>query len=288
MSHPRNDMHWLADAVLHGTYRVGCRLGEGGTGAVYLAEHVGIGRTVALKVMRPYLLEDATAAERFVREARAAGGIQHRHVVTVTDFGLDQVAGHDVAYLVMKHLQGETLEAVLESRRRLPVAQVVDIVEQIAAALAAAHARGLLHRDLKPANIWLKPDARGGFHVTLLDFGIAKLRDDTFARREAVPADAAPTMAVHSDETASPATPAGESIGTHAYMSPEQCVGDDVDRRSDLYSLGVVVYRGSAPNTIWSNNRAVSMSSSPARTASSARRGFTPSDTRRYRHARGG
>lgn len=238
MSENELQVEWLTGEVLHGKYRVGPRLGEGGMGAVYLAEHVGIGRAVALKVVRPDLLADSSAADRFVREARAAGGIQHRHVVNVTDFGVAQVAGHDVAYLVMEQLHGETLEAVLEVRRRLPLPQVVDIVEQVAAALAAAHSRGVVHRDLKPANIWLTPDARGGFHVTLLDFGIAKLRDDTFARRE-------PPLPLASvaHGTGSTATQVGESIGTPAYMSPEQCVGDEVDQRSDIYSFGVVVYQ---------------------------------------------
>lgn len=236
-------MPWLAGAVLHDKYRIGRRLGEGGMGAVYLADHVGIGRTVALKVVHPELLADATAAERFVREARAAGGIQHRHVVNVTDFGVDQVAGHDVAYLVMEQLHGGTLEDVLETRKRLPLMQVVDIVEQVAAALAAAHARGVVHRDLKPANIWLTPDARSGFHVTLLDFGIAKLRDDTFARREPDAALPVERESATNRATSGTATQVGESIGTPAYMSPEQCVGDGVDLRSDVYSLGVVVYQ---------------------------------------------
>jgi hypothetical protein len=153
------------------------------------------------------------------------------------------VAEYDVAYLVMEYLHGETLEAVLESRRRLPVAQVVDIVEQVAAALAAAHARGVVHRDLKPANIWLTPDARGGFHVTLLDFGIAKLRDDQFGRGEQAPRVHRPLSAGDVDAAVSTATQVGESIGTPAYMSPEQCVGDAVDLRSDVYSFGVVVYQ---------------------------------------------
>lgn len=236
-------MEWLTGAVLHGKYRVDRLLGEGGMGAVYLAEHVGIGRPVALKVVRPDLLADATAADRFVREARAAGAIQHRHVVNVTDFGVDRIADYDVAYLVMEYLHGETLEAVLESRRRLPVAQVVDIVEQVASALAAAHARGVVHRDLKPANIWLTPDARGGFHVTLLDFGIAKLRDDRLGRGEAVPRTHLLQGIGNVDVAASTATQVGESIGTPAYMSPEQCVGDVVDLRSDVYSFGVVVYQ---------------------------------------------
>lgn len=236
-------MESLTGAVLHGKYRVGRRLGEGGMGAVYRAEHMGIGRDVALKVVRSDLLADATAAERFVREARAAGAIQHRHVVNVTDFGVDQVNEQDVAYLVMEYLHGETLEAVLEARRRLPVAQVVDIVEQVASALSAAHAHGVVHRDLKPANIWLTPDARGGFHVTLLDFGIAKLRDDQFGRAESAPRAHRPLSPGDVDAAVSTATQIGESIGTPAYMSPEQCVGDAVDLRSDVYSFGVVVYQ---------------------------------------------
>lgn len=236
-------MDSLTGAVLHGKYRIGRRLGEGGMGAVYRAEHIGIGRDVALKVVRPDLLADATAAERFVREARAAGAIQHRHVVNVTDFGVDRVNDHDVAYLVMEYLQGETLEAVLESRRRLPVAQVVDLVEQVASALSAAHARGVVHRDLKPANIWLTPDARGGFHVTLLDFGIAKLRDDQFGRGDATRRVQREWSEGDIDAAVSTATQVGESIGTPAYMSPEQCVGDAVDLRSDVYSFGVVVYQ---------------------------------------------
>lgn len=236
-------MNWLTGAVLHDKYRVGQQLGEGGMGAVYLAEHIGIGRTVALKVVRPELMADPTASERFVREARAAGGIRSRHVVNVTDFGVDHVAGHDVAYHVMEQLFGETLEAVLDSQRRLPLPQVIDIVDQVCVALAAAHARGVVHRDLKPANIWLTPDARGGFHVTLLDFGIAKLRDDTFAHRESALSIDAFSVVAQEGNGSSTATQLGESIGTPAYMSPEQCTGDDVDRRSDLYSLGIVVYQ---------------------------------------------
>ncbi len=238
-----DSMKWLTGSVLHDKYRVGQQLGEGGMGAVYLAEHIGIGRTVALKVVRPELMADATASERFVREARAAGGIRNRHVVNVTDFGVDHVAGHEVAYLVMEQLFGETLEAVLDTQRRLPLPQVVDIVEQVCIALGAAHARGVVHRDLKPANIWLTPDARGGFHVTLLDFGIAKLRDDTFAHRDGEASVGAAPIVVANSNGSSTATQLGESIGTPAYMSPEQCTGDEVDRRSDLYSLGIVVYQ---------------------------------------------
>ncbi|MBL0940886.1 MAG: serine/threonine protein kinase [Gemmatimonadaceae bacterium] len=234
-------MESLTDVVIHAKYRIGRSLGEGGMGAVYLAEHIGIGRRVAVKVVRPELLTDATAAERFTREARAAGGLQHRHVVNVTDFGVDTIDGHDIAYLVMEALQGETLEEVLEARGPLRLPQVVDIVTQVVSALSAAHARGVVHRDLKPANIFLTPDARGGFHVTLLDFGIAKLRDDTFSKSGSSSRNVGERTNSLIDNPM--ATQAGESIGTPAYMSPEQCVGDEVDARSDLYSLGVVVYQ---------------------------------------------
>jgi eukaryotic-like serine/threonine-protein kinase len=235
--------------VLEGKYRITRRLGEGGMGAVYLAEHEGIGREVALKIVHPELLTDAMAAERFTREARAAGGVQHRHVVNVTDFGVDRVEGQNVAYLVMERLTGQTLEAVLDGGESLPLRQIVDIVAQVAEGLEAAHALGIVHRDLKPANIWLTPDARGGFHVTLLDFGIAKLRDDQLAQHNGKPVDttAAPDAVSPASPAAtarsSTATQVGESVGTPAYMSPEQCVGDAVDRRSDIYSLGIVVYQ---------------------------------------------
>ncbi len=113
-------MESLTGQIVDGKYRVGRRLGEGGMGAVYLAEHIGIGRHVALKIVRPELLSEPTAAERFQREARAAGAIQHRNVADVTDFGIARVSGSDSAYLVMEQLHGQTLEEVLEERRRLP------------------------------------------------------------------------------------------------------------------------------------------------------------------------
>jgi len=235
-------MESLTGMVIDGKYRVGRSLGEGGMGAVYLAEHIGIGRNVALKIVRPELLSEPTAAERFQREARAAGAIQHPNVVNVTDFGIAAVAGSDIAYLVMEQLHGQTLEDVLHERRRIPLRQVVDIVEQVASALTAAHVIGVVHRDLKPANIWLSPDDRGGFRVTLLDFGIAKLRDDGLVARQSVPV--VPEISLsNSREADNTSTQVGESIGTPAYMSPEQCVGDAVDARSDIYSLGIVVYQ---------------------------------------------
>ncbi len=114
-------MESLTGQVVDGKYRVGRSLGEGGMGAVYLAEHIGIGRHVALKIVRPELLPEPTAAERFKREARAAGGIQHRNVVNVTDFGIAAVGGREIAYLVMEQRHGQTLDDVLQERRTLPL-----------------------------------------------------------------------------------------------------------------------------------------------------------------------
>jgi hypothetical protein len=248
----------LFGEVIDGKYLVGECLGEGGMGAVFLAEHIGIGRTVALKIVQPELLSDTSAAERFKREARAAGALRHPNVVNVTDFGVADVAGEATAYLVMEHLHGRTLADVIKSRKALPARLIVDIVDQVAEALAAAHARGVVHRDLKPANIWLSPDERGGFRVTLLDFGIAKLRDDAMLSSGRLgpempmvesPAPDAETLDLRLAPTGSDwappegATRVGEIVGTPAYMSPEQCAGADIDGRSDIYSLGIVVYQ---------------------------------------------
>jgi eukaryotic-like serine/threonine-protein kinase len=244
----------LTGRTIDGKYVVSHCLGEGGMGAVFLAQHVGIGRPVALKVIQPELLADPSAAERFKLEARAAGTLRHPNIVNVTDFGVTDVDGRAVAYLVMEHLTGQTLAAVLDEQGRLPLRLVTDIVAQIAEALEAAHANGIVHRDLKPANIWLTPDARGGFTVTLLDFGIAKLRDQAMTGIESAPV----ALSIAHDEATLPGidatlvkprtasgsvTTAGQIVGTPAYMSPEQCSGAAVDPPSDIYSLGVVVFR---------------------------------------------
>ena len=279
--------------LLDGKYRIDSLLGEGGMGAVYRATHLGTTRTVAVKVIQPRLSDRPEFVERFHREAEAAGRLRHPNVVDVTDFGVAQIPGGRVAYLVMEFLDGCTLGDVLAEEQRLPVSWVVDILDQVSSALDEAHRQGMVHRDLKPDNIWLEPNRRGGYTVKVLDFGLVKLdvasgaatpKPDLFPverpllarerpamhtsaaeRRTPTPASAvldAPTFvgwdadadtivdgahAQPSDVTvgrdALALTQMGSITGTPLYMSPEQCRGEPVDPRSDIYSLGVIAYR---------------------------------------------
>jgi tRNA A-37 threonylcarbamoyl transferase component Bud32 len=188
-------------------------LGSGGMGQVYLAEDTELERRVALKVMHPHLAKDPSGRLRFLREARAAAAIQHDHIVTIY-----QVGQHDnIPFLAMQLLEGETLASWIGHAGRPPVAEIVRIGQEIAAGLSAAHRAGLIHRDIKPDNIWL--DA-GDRRVKLLDFGLAR------------------TMAEGPNLTHS-----GYILGTPAYMSPEQAMNEPCDHRSDLFSLGTVLYR---------------------------------------------
>jgi hypothetical protein len=196
-----------------GEYAVRAVLGRGGMGAVLLADDTALGRQVAVKVMLPTVAADPIARERFLREARAAAGIQHDHVVQIHHVGEDG----GVPYLVMPLLRGEALEARLEREGALPVAEVIRIGAEAAEGLAAAHAQNLIHRDVKPANLWL--EAPGG-RVKVLDFGLA--------RQETV---------------GDSVTRSGTILGTPAYMAPEQVDGLRVDARADLFSLGASLYR---------------------------------------------
>jgi serine/threonine protein kinase len=193
-------------------YRVRKRLGEGGMGLVLLAEDIQLKRDVALKVMRPALAENPDARQRFLREGQAMAAIQHDHIVTIYQVG----DADGVPFLAMQLLTGMPLDEWLRQVPRPSVAQVVRIGKEIARGLTAAHERGLIHRDIKPANIWLEaPSGR----VKILDFGLARVVKD----------------ATH-------VTKAGNLIGTPAYMAPEQVQDGEVDCRSDLFSLGVVMY----------------------------------------------
>lgn len=167
----------LIGEVLDGKYHLDKRLGQGGMGAVFLATHLGTKRPVALKVIAPQFMANEEIGERFRREAEAAGRLRHPNVVNVTDFGVAMVGRHRVAYLVMEYLDGCSLGDMIKEKGALPLALVVDIVEQICLAIGNAHRQGVIHRDLKPDNIWLQPDGRGGYLVKVLDFGLAKLRD---------------------------------------------------------------------------------------------------------------
>jgi serine/threonine-protein kinase len=198
-------------------------LGEGGMGAVYVAEHPVLGRRVAIKVLRRELVQDEKLVGRFINEARAADAIRHPNIVQVQDVGL---LSDGLPYIVMELLEGQTLGARLQAAGRLGVGETLAIGEQVASAVAAAHNVGIIHRDLKPDNIFLvaDPAAPGGQRVKVLDFGIAKLRIEMGG----------------SDLK----TKTGAVMGTPAYMSPEQCLGrsGEVDHRTDVYALGVILF----------------------------------------------
>ncbi|MFJ2647511.1 tetratricopeptide repeat protein [Streptomyces sp. NPDC087420] len=212
----------MADTrLIQGRYRLLELIGRGGMGEVWRARDESLGRRVAVKCLKPVGLPQGDAAgrvmrERFRREARVAAALQHRGVTVVHDFG-----EHDgVLYLVMELLEGRDLGQLLEDNKRgpLPVAEVVDIAEQVADALAYTHEQGIIHRDLKPANIMRLTDGT----VKICDFGIARLGRDL--------------------EQSSQLTGMGVAMGTPHYMSPEQIGAGDIDHRSDLYSLGCVLY----------------------------------------------
>jgi serine/threonine protein kinase/tetratricopeptide (TPR) repeat protein len=210
--------------VIDSRYRVIRKIGEGGMGTVYAGEHVEIGKDVAIKILHPAYSTQQDLVERFRREARAASRIGHPHIIDVTDFGSTE---DGCAYFVMEHLDGIDLADVLSHERRLAPQRACQIAIQICRALAAAHAAGVIHRDLKPENIFLVArDGQADF-VKVLDFGIA--RSMGRARRLTNP---------------------GVAMGTPEYMAPEQAEGGAVDQRSDIYSVGALIYEmtsGSPP-----------------------------------------
>jgi len=209
-----------------GHYRILDQLGAGGMGVVYRAQDTKLGRQVALKVLPPGASASDEAVERFKREARTASSLNHPNICTI--YGFDEHEGQ--LYLAMELLDGDPLDHKLAGRP-LDIKVVLDIAAQVADALDAAHLGGILHRDIKPANIFL---TRRG-QVKVLDFGLAKLAPDF--RRSSRPGDRTETMpAEHFSSVV------GTTVGTIAYMSPEQARGEDVDPRTDLFSFGVVLY----------------------------------------------
>ena len=200
-----------------GRYEIVRELGRGAMGIVYEGLDPVLGRRVAIKTARRDVMEASGMAdemmERFLREARAAGNLNHPNIITIHDAG--EEAG--LAYMAMEYLEGGDLSDVLRKKRRLSVEEVVDIGVALCEALAEAHRAGIVHRDIKPANILTPPKSEGGFGIKLADFGIAHMADSQLTQE-------------------------GQLIGTPHYMSPEQFAGQHIDGRSDLFSVGAILY----------------------------------------------
>src|SRR5437879_4293781 len=203
--------------VLDGKYRLDAFLSHGGMGSVYRAMHIMLDKPVAVKLIKPELVTSPDIVRRFQREARAASNLHHANIVGVYDLGQ---AEDGTLYIAMELINGPSLKDVIRATGPMPSARIVRILKQVASALALAHKHNIIHRDLKPHNIMLATDAERQEVAKLLDFGIAK----TF------------------DEASTQLTMTGFALGTPQYMAPEQAAGKDVDGRTDLYSLGIILY----------------------------------------------
>ncbi len=217
---PVQEIDLLIGAVFAKKYRVIEKLGSGGMGAVYKAEHMLMGRTVALKLLHKYLAANASYLKRFRREAQVASKIVHPNAITLYDFGIED----ETPFLVMEFVGGQTLKSLLQTEGKLSASRVGNILRHIAGPLSEAHRLGIVHRDLKPDNILVTSSTNGVDTVRVLDFGIAKM------------------VGFVSGEKGVVSTQTGVFMGTPQYMSPEQAMNKDVDSRSDLYSLGIILY----------------------------------------------
>jgi serine/threonine protein kinase len=208
----------LIGATIDGKYRIQYMVGRGGMGTVYRATRLLIGDSVAIKILHKEQVADAQAVERFRREAQAAARLKHPNAVTIYDFG---VSNDGLIYLVMEIVEGENLRSIIQQQGPLTPSAATEIITQVCEALDEAHQQNIVHRDLKPDNI-LVSYVTNGLRIKVLDFGIAKMRD-------------IPTAAGN-------LTQVGAVMGTPHYMSPEQCMGEELDGRSDIYSVGIVLY----------------------------------------------
>lgn len=207
--------------VLGGKYETLELIGEGAMGRVYKARQITLGKPFAAKILAPHLIHDESSRARFAAEAHNAASLNHPNCVSVVDFGHTE---HGAAYIVMEFIAGRTLESLIERDYPLSTTRIVDLVVQVLAALTEAHGLGILHRDLKPENILVQQLRTHGEFAKVLDFGIAKLMEDTA-------------------QAGTGLTSQGMVCGTPEYMSPEQARGFKLDQRSDLYSVGVILYQ---------------------------------------------
>ena len=213
-ANPTND---LVGTIVGSNFHIIKKLGEGGMGTVYLAEHVKMGRKAALKVMNPGMNQDPDAVARFNREATNASKLSHPNICGIYDFG---ETAEGLIFLAMEFIEGDSLSAVIEKNGALPAPRAASIIHQCGDALQVAHDYGIVHRDLKPDNIMIARARDGSDMVKVVDFGIAKA----------------------SSSDAQKVTKTGLVVGTPEYMSPEQLAGDKLDGRSDIYSLGLVAF----------------------------------------------
>lgn len=276
------ELDQLIGQVLDGKYRIEQLRGRGGMGIVYRATHLGTGRVSAVKVMAPAIAGRVEFIERFKREAKAIGMLNHPNIVDVTDFGLTNALGQQIAYLVMELLEGQTLSDRIREQGKLSLGETVAILKQVSSAIDEAHRAGVLHLDLKPDNIWLQ--AGPGIRVKVLDFGLADLHD-CLQVIDAIPPEPheeptrqmdfpnftpRPLFSITENTTLISERPSkrsyqeeidgasggsghtrgwtlvsrcGAIMGTPVYMSPEQCRGERLTPMSDIYSLGVIAYQ---------------------------------------------
>lgn len=218
----KDDRHGLIGKTIAGKFVVHDCIGQGAMGSIYRAEQVNLGKQVCIKVLHPHLVGDYELSKRFHREAKAASRLHHPNAINIIDFGTSEEGIH---YIAMDFLQGRDLAHLLKDEYPLEPLRILYLVDQVCSALDEAHAQGIIHRDLKPENIMVEDRRHQKDFVTVLDFGIAKI----------IEPEAAAAETFH--------TRAGIVCGTPEYMSPEQAQGLELDARTDIYSLGIILYQ---------------------------------------------